>query len=70
MNSRRFLYFNLNENRTTHDKSVTVEGGGVNASLVLGDIATKDGYIHIIDRMLGVSYMTVQEKLETDPMLK
>uniref|UniRef100_A0A8W7PRM1 FAS1 domain-containing protein n=1 Tax=Anopheles coluzzii TaxID=1518534 RepID=A0A8W7PRM1_ANOCL len=69
MNSRRFLYFNLNENRTTHDKSVTVEGGGVNASLVLGDIATKDGYIHIIDRMLGVSYMTVQEKLETDPML-
>ncbi|XP_053664791.1 fasciclin-1 [Anopheles marshallii] len=69
MTSRRFIYFNLNENRTTHAKSVTVEGGGVNASLVLGDIATKDGYIHIIDRMLGVSYMTVQEKLETDPML-
>uniref|UniRef100_A0A182MZW6 FAS1 domain-containing protein n=1 Tax=Anopheles dirus TaxID=7168 RepID=A0A182MZW6_9DIPT len=69
MNNRRFIYFNLNENRTTHAKSVTVEGGGVNASLILGDIATKDGYIHIIDRMLGVSYMTVQEKLATDPML-
>uniref|UniRef100_A0A182M9V3 FAS1 domain-containing protein n=1 Tax=Anopheles culicifacies TaxID=139723 RepID=A0A182M9V3_9DIPT len=69
MKDRHFLYFNLNENRTTHAKSVTVESGGVNASLILGDIATKDGYIHIIDRMLGVSYMTVQEKLETDPML-
>lgn len=47
-----------------------MEGGGVNATIILSDIAATNGYLHIIDRVLGIPYMTVQEKIETDPMLK
>uniref|UniRef100_A0AAG5DWS1 FAS1 domain-containing protein n=1 Tax=Anopheles atroparvus TaxID=41427 RepID=A0AAG5DWS1_ANOAO len=69
LSNRKFIYCNVFDNRTSRTRSITIEGGGVNASVVLGDIATMDGYIHIIDRMLGVPYMTVQKKLKTDPML-
>ncbi|XP_052873274.1 fasciclin-1 [Anopheles cruzii] len=66
---RMFLYFNVLENRETRDQRVTVEGGGVNATVLLNDITAIDGYIHIIDRVLGLPYMTVQQKIESDPML-
>lgn len=66
---RKFLYFNVITNRD-RNQTVTVEGGGVNATIVQGDIAALNGYVHIIDRVLGVPYTTVQEKLRTDPMLK
>ncbi|KFB39353.1 AGAP000968-PA-like protein [Anopheles sinensis] len=69
LSTRKFIYCNVFENRTSRTRSITIEGGGVNASVELGDIATMDGYIHVIDRMLGVPYMTVQKKLQTDPML-
>lgn len=49
---------------------VTVEGGGVNATVVTANIAATNGLIHIIDRVLGVPYTNVLEKLRTDPMLK
>lgn len=65
---KKFLYFNVlnrNSNRT-----ITVEGGGVNATIIQSDIAATNGFVHIIDHVLGVPYTTVLEKLDTDPMLK
>lgn len=64
----KYLYFNvvtLENNRT-----MTVEGGGVNATVLQPDLAATNGIIHVIDRVLGVPYSTVLEKLKTDPMLK
>lgn len=49
---------------------MTVEGGGVNATVLQPDLAATNGIIHVIDRVLGVPYSTVLEKLKTDPMLK
>lgn len=62
------MYFNVA--KIDNVKKLTVEGGGVNATTVQEDIAAKNGYIHIIDRVLGVPYATVYDKLRTDPMLK
>lgn len=47
-----------------------MEGGGVNATVTQPNIAATNGFVHIIDRVLGVPYTTVFEKLKTDPMLK
>ncbi|XP_037921573.1 fasciclin-1 isoform X4 [Hermetia illucens] len=65
---RKYLYFNIITNGDGNE-TVTVEGGGVNASIVQGDIAQTNGYIHIIDRVLGIPYTTVLGKLSTDPMM-
>ncbi|RVE43404.1 hypothetical protein evm_011941 [Chilo suppressalis] len=64
---RKYLYFNV----LTHgnNKTLTVEGGGVNATVIQPNIAATNGFVHIIDRVLGVPYTTVYEKLRTDPML-
>lgn len=64
---RKNLYFNviMGENNQT----LTVEGGGVNATVVQPNIAATNGIVHIIDRVLGVPYTTVYQKLATDPML-
>ncbi|KAJ9587143.1 hypothetical protein L9F63_019331 [Diploptera punctata] len=64
---RKKLYFNVikRENNVT----LTVEGGGVNATVIQPNIAATNGFVHIIDRVLGVPYTNVKEKLETDPML-
>jgi fasciclin 1 len=65
---KKFLYFNvLNQDS---NKTITVEGGGVNATIIQSDIAATNGFVHIIDHVLGVPYTTVLEKLQTDPMLK
>jgi uncharacterized surface protein with fasciclin (FAS1) repeats len=53
-----------------NDITVTVEGGGVNATVVEPNIAATNGFVHIIDRVLGVPYTSVKEKLQSDPMLK
>ncbi|CAG9823260.1 unnamed protein product [Phaedon cochleariae] len=61
------LYFNVltsGPNRT-----MTVEGGGVNATVIQADLAATNGVVHVIDRVLGVPYSTVLDKLRTDPML-
>ncbi|KAJ0178802.1 hypothetical protein K1T71_005577 [Dendrolimus kikuchii] len=65
--ARKYLYFNV----LTHgqNQTLTVEGGGVNASVTQPNIAATNGFVHIIDRVLGVPYTTVFEKLKTDPML-
>lgn len=61
------LYFNVIQG--DHNYTLTVEGGGVNATVVQPNIAATNGIVHIIDRILGVPYTTVKEKLATDPML-
>ncbi|KAG6450908.1 fasciclin-1 isoform X2 [Manduca sexta] len=65
--ARKYLYFNV----LTHgqNQTLTVEGGGVNATVTLPNIAATNGFVHIIDRVLGVPYTTVFEKIKTDPML-
>lgn len=62
------LYFNVVT--VGNNRTMTVEGGGVNATVIQPDLAAKNGIIHIIDRVLGVPYSTVLEKLSTDPMLR
>lgn len=68
INNHTFLYFNINGEGA--DAVVTVEGGGVNATVLQADVAQTNGYVHIIDRVLGVPYTTVLGKLETDPMMR
>lgn len=68
VNNRTFLYFNINGDGP--DEVITVEGGGVNATILQADVASTNGYVHIIDKVLGVPYMTVLGKLESDPMLR
>jgi uncharacterized surface protein with fasciclin (FAS1) repeats len=65
---KKFLYFNVVNNGD--NKTLTVEGGGVNATIIQSDIAATNGFVHIIDHVLGVPYTSVLEKLQTDPMLK
>ncbi|XP_076252925.1 fasciclin 1 Fas1 domain-containing isoform X2 [Rhynchophorus ferrugineus] len=62
------VYFNV----VTHgnNRTMTIEGGGVNATVIQPDLAAKNGIIHIIDKVLGVPYTTVLDKLRTDPMLR
>ncbi|XP_039290461.1 fasciclin-1 isoform X3 [Nilaparvata lugens] len=64
---RRSLYFNVLQ--TGANKTLTVEGGGVNATVIQPDIAAINGIVHIIDRVLGVPFTTVGRKLATDPMI-
>ncbi|XP_032785978.2 fasciclin-1 isoform X3 [Daphnia magna] len=49
--------------------TVSVEGGGVNATIIQPDIGALNGIVHIIDRVLGVPTMTVIEKLQSDPIM-
>ncbi|XP_022251201.1 fasciclin-1-like [Limulus polyphemus] len=66
--NRRSLYFRVvGEDR---NRTLTVEGGGVNATAVQADIGATNGIVHIIDRVLGMPYQTLNEKLATDPDLK
>lgn len=68
LDPRKSLYFNVvtvGGNRT-----LTVEGGGVNATVIQPDLAATNGVIHVIDRVLGVPYTTVYDKLRTDPAMK
>lgn len=65
---KKYLYFNV-VNRD-EAQTITVEGGGVNATIIQSDIASTNGFVHIIDHVLGIPYTSVFEKLQTDPMLK
>lgn len=56
--------------KTGDNMTLTVEGGGVNATVIVPNIAATNGFVHIIDRVLGVPYTSVKEKLQLDPMLK
>lgn len=65
---KKFLYFNVMNQGD--EKTITVEGSGVNATIIQSDIAATNGFVHIIDHVLGVPYTSVLEKLQSDPMLK
>lgn len=64
LDPRNDLYFNVVTSGT--NRTVTVEGGGVNATVIQPDLAATNGIIHVIDRVLGVPYTTVYDKLQTD----
>ena len=49
---------------------MTVWARGINASVVESDIGTVNGVIHIIDRVLGVPYMTIGQHMESDPDMR
>ncbi|KAJ8919082.1 hypothetical protein NQ315_012067, partial [Exocentrus adspersus] len=66
LNPGKSLYFNVVNNGTV----LTVDGGGVNATVIQADLAATNGIIHIIDRVLGVPYTTIYDKMRTDPMLR
>ncbi|XP_055381889.1 fasciclin-1-like [Condylostylus longicornis] len=68
ISNKTYLYFNIKED--PENTVVTVEGGGVNATLEQPDVAQTNGFVHIIDRVLGVPYKTILMKLEEDPMLR
>lgn len=67
LNPGKKLYFNVIVQGT--NRTMTVEGGGVNATVLHADVAAINGVIHIIDRVLGIPYATVGRKVATDPML-
>lgn len=61
----RDLYYSIaqaNENV----KVLTVEGGGVNATAVHPDLGARNGRVHIINKVLGIPYQSVYEKLKDD----
>mgnify|MGYP002716373876 CR=1 FL=1 len=66
---RKNLYFNVVVS-PNNNKTLTVEGGGVNATVIQPDIAAENGIVHIIDHVLGVPFQNVRDKLASDPMLK
>ncbi|KAK7081576.1 fatty acid synthase beta subunit fas1 [Halocaridina rubra] len=68
MSNGRKLYFAVNQPKAVVPV-ISLEGGGVNATVTTPDIAAKNGVIHIIDHILGIPSQTVYVKLSTDPML-
>lgn len=68
-NEARSLYFNVVSDHDNNE-TVTVEGGGVNATIIQADLVATNGYVHIIDHVLGSPVTTMLQKLRTDPMLK
>jgi len=50
-------------------QKLTVEGRGVNATVVEADIGTMTGVIHVIDTVLGIPNMNIADKLSSDPTI-
>lgn len=48
---------------------LTLESGGVNATSLLSDFGASDGIVHIIDRVLGMPFNTIHEKIINNPLL-
>ncbi|XP_013782766.1 fasciclin-1-like [Limulus polyphemus] len=65
---QRSMYFRAVGDRK--NKTLTLEAGGVNATAVEADIGATNGIVHVIDRVLGLPYQTVMEKLSSDPDLR
>ena len=62
------VWFHNSRFSLTNDMSVWARG--INASVVESDIGTVNGVIHIIDRVLGVPYMTIGQYMESDPDMR
>ncbi|XP_065580845.1 fasciclin-1-like isoform X1 [Artemia franciscana] len=63
----RKLYFNAIGQLS--NRTLTVEGGGVNATIVQGDIAALNGLVHIVDKILGIPSASMLDKILSDPMM-
>ena len=48
---------------------LSVEGRGINASVLESDIGTVNGVIHVVDRFLGIPHLSLAEKMRTDPLV-
>ncbi|KPM08418.1 fasciclin-1-like protein [Sarcoptes scabiei] len=48
---------------------LTVESGDVNATSLMSDIGASDGILHIIDRVLGMPFNSILEKVIDNPLL-
>ena len=62
---KRNVYFGVAQ-PTENTEVLTVEGGGVNSTCVQADIGANNGIIHIVDKILGIPYQTVFEKVKDD----
>ena len=47
-----------------------VEGHGANATILQPDIGATNGFIHIIDKVLGIPDLNVTAKFASNPMLQ
>lgn len=65
LDRKRDLYFGVAQ-ATETTQVLTVEGGGVNSTAIQADIGTTNGVFHIVDKVLGIPYQTVHEKLHDD----
>ena len=65
----KMLYFDVVW-RSTEISTVTVEGSGGNATIIIPNIAITNGIVHVIDRVLGVPSTDVLDKLGTYQGLK
>lgn len=45
---------------------LTVEGGGVNSTAIQADIGATNGVAHVVDKILGIPFQTVYEKVKDD----
>lgn len=65
LDGKRSLYLQVAQASPTTEV-LTVEGGGVNATAIQADIGATNGMVHIIDKVLGIPFQTVFEKLKDD----
>ena len=49
--------------------ALSVEGRGVNASVLESDIGTVNGVIHVVDRFLGIPHLSLAEKMRSTPLV-
>ena len=49
--------------------TLMVDAKGSGAIVEEADIAVTNGVIHIMDRVLGFPYQTIEQKLDVDPMM-
>ena len=52
-----------------NSKVLTVELGGVNATSLQSDFGASDGILHVIDRVLGIPFKTLLQKLRSQKEL-
>lgn len=62
--NRVYFYFN------PRDEKMTISARGINATVMERDIGTINGVIHVIDRVLGVPYQSVYQRISTDPSMR
>lgn len=69
--SSRPLYLSVSGN---HDgdlpQTLYVDGGGTNATVQIADVTATNGLVHFIDKVLGIPYRSVGEKIAMNSMTR